>query len=159
MLNSTVEAIKETDMETVSKAAVSVSEQINLVISNIAEKLEAPAGAIKEVAQFGFEKYVDYISAYAIGSIITDIILFILSVVFIFTFIKLSKDVKNNHMDKANDVDVIGFIKIIIATILIILSFSFMGNVLCSINEDYSKAIAPEGYVIKEIIDSQIRKE
>jgi hypothetical protein len=128
-------------METEKQQAVStVSEQINSVVDNLADKLEAPASAVTEIAQYGFEAYVWYVFAKGIGHLVTAVLMMAVSACL---FYVAKRFWPKNHADEpigAVLALVFGFILLISSVIP-----AFWGIV---------SLIAPEGVAIADVIRS-----
>lgn len=143
------------DSKVAGEVITNISDQVNSVINNFASKLEAPAEAVQNVAKYGFEKYAENVSAYAIGSLVVDGIMIILSGIFAFVIYKIICDLRKAELEDTLDWDEFtSIVKAALSLILTIAFFIYISLSLSDIPRDLGKALAPEGAVVKEIIEN-----
>jgi hypothetical protein len=128
-------------METEKQQAIStVSEQINSVVDNLADKLEAPASAVTEIAQYGFEAYVWYVFAKGVGYLVTAALMVAMSACLMY--------VAKRFWPKTNQDDPTGAVLALIFGLILLFCSSipvFWGIV---------SLMAPEGVAIADVIRS-----
>lgn len=161
-MSEAVEGIVTTvkDKELAEKVMSNVGDQINSVVNNLADKLEAPTEAVQGIAKYGFEKYAEFVSAEAIGGLIVDGLFIILSIVCAIILWKLLQNLKTSMEEE--DFEWENFVPISKACICIVCfaaSMIFMSVATSSIKTDLARAIAPEGAVIQDVIRSFNKKE
>lgn len=128
-----------------SQEIENISDQINSVVNNLANKLEAPTEAITKIANYGFEKYTKFIRDQAITIIILEFILFCCSIVFGLIAYKFYLQIKENGRNDGKEIGMV---------IFGLCSFGLFMFCLITFGKQIPIFLNPEAVVIKEIINS-----
>lgn len=142
-----------TDKQVAENVMVNVSEQINSVVNNLATKLEAPAEAVQGIAKYGFEKYVEFVAAEAIGSLLLSGLYILTAIIFATFTWKLIQGLKKDQEDEDFTWDdYVPCSKVIISIILPIAAIIMFFGSMSDIQTDIAKVVAPEGAVVKDLV-------
>jgi hypothetical protein len=129
------------DKKQAMQAAESMADQINSVVNNMADKMEKPAGAVADLASYGFEQYVWYKFADGLTGVICALLAGIFGTVLVLIVAKLYKKKSKDDADW-------GFI--IVASIIAF--FAILVIMPMVLSNNLAQTIAPEGAVISEIL-------